>query len=406
MRTPQEYLTSILAGTCSLPPTSTPLDSARGCVLAQDVYATDPLPSFDNSAMDGYAVRHRDLVDATDVSPVWLAVIDDIPAGTWPAMEVRSGTAARIMTGAPLPPGADCVVRIEDSDGGFPRVRVHAAVPLGRDIRRVGEDVLSGQQVLATGEVLTARHIALLAAVGQAAVLVHPRPRVAVISTGSELVEPGTPLARGKIRDANGYLLAAAVQDLGAIATRWPAVADSPEALLAALEEAATVSDLILTTGGVSMGVYDTVKTVLSSLGSATFEKVAMQPGMPQGHGRVGLESVPILTLPGNPVSAYVSFEVFVRPYIRRLQGHIASGDPHLTAECGATFASPLGKVHYVRASLTGTTALTAVPVGVQGSHMLGGLAQSNCLMVIPAGTIQVREGDRVEILDLRQQSR
>ncbi|MDO9485200.1 MAG: molybdopterin molybdotransferase MoeA [Actinomycetota bacterium] len=404
MRTPQEYLASILNGIAPLAATSLDLAEANGCVLAEDVHAMWALPSFANSAMDGYAVIASDVADASVSHPVALQVIEDIPAGSWPLLEVTSGTAARIMTGAPLPVGADGVVRVEHTDGAMPVVLVHS--PSGGHIRSIGEDVQPGEQVLNQGQVLSARTIALAAAVGRSTVLAHPNPRVAVISTGSELVEPGQPLAAGQISDVNGVMLEISLRELGALVIRSSIVDDHADALRQALDDAAQQADLIITTGGVSMGAHDTVKEVLSSLGTVTFERVAMQPGMPQGCGHIGSPPTPIVTLPGNPVSALVSFEAFVRPVIRRLQGREDSKFSSGEVIAGAAFSSPKDKLQFVRARFSSGSALTATPIGAQGSHILGGLAQAECLLVVPAEVELVSVGDTLAFIDLRRESR
>ena len=406
VRTFEEYSGALLKSIAILRPIELSLLDASGCILADDVTADHPLPSFDNSSMDGYAVRSVDIASATPASPVTLMVVDDVPAGFLATEVVRPGTAVRIMTGAPVPDGADCIVPVERTDGGVERVRVNETVGAGAHIRRVGEDVITGDRVLKAGTLLGARHIGLLAALGRASVLVHPRPRVVVISTGSELVEPGVPLQRGLISDANSYLLVAAAQDAGAIAYRVPPVVDDEALLLETLEEQVHRADLVVTSGGVSMGAYDTVKAVLARMGTVTFTKVAMNPGAPQGFGLLAPQlgsGVPIITLPGNPVSAFVSFEAFVRPAIRRMQGHRMVNRPVRSAIAGAPFVSPAGKRQFVRAKLrTEGTVLLATAVGGQGSHVLGGLAQSDCLIIVPPDQTQVTQGSPVEVWDLR----
>lgn len=404
MRTPQEYLVSLLAGIAPLSPVELPIAEVDGCVLAEDVHARWALPSFANSAMDGYAVRAQDVLSATKNEPIRLRVIEDIPAGSWPNSVVISGTAARIMTGAPVPQGADGIVRVEHTDGGMPIVEILG--PAGAHIRTIGEDVEVGQLVLQHGQVMSARTIALAAAVGRGTVRVHPNPRVAVISTGSELVEPGEMLAAGQISDVNGVMLEVCLRDMRADVARYSVVEDDSRTLGEVLQSAADDADLVITTGGVSMGAYDTVKEVLSTHGTVSFEKVAMQPGMPQGFGSIGAQPTPIVTLPGNPVSALVSFEVFIRPVIRRLQGRATTELHRGTVKSGAEFSSPKDKTQYVRARLDAGTALTAWPVGAQGSHILGGLAQADCLLIVPADCGRVSAGDTLEFIDLRRESR
>ena len=398
-----EYRASVLAGISPLPAVEVPLAQSLGCVLAADVSAPWPLPSFDNSSMDGYAVRSGDVAGARDGSPVSLSVIEDVPAGYMPVRAVDPGTAIRLMTGAPMPEGADCVVPVERTDGGTDRVVIREGVDPGAYVRRAGEDVAVGDRVVAAGTLVTSRQLAVLASVGRATVPVHRRPRVAVLATGSELVEPGTPLEPGLICDSNSFMLVATVQEAGAEAVRVPPVVDDEEMFLLAVQSqlgGSAPADLLLTTGGVSMGAYDTVKAVFSRLGTVAFTKVAMNPGMPQGHGFVGERRTPIITLPGNPVSSYVSFENFVRPVIRRLQGHgVADLDrPRVMAVLTEGFTSPAGKRQFVRGALHGGTVR---PVGGFGSHAVGGLARADCLIVVPEDVVELAPGDEVEVMDV-----
>jgi len=351
--------------------------------------------------MDGYAVQAIDVAGATEASPVRLPVRGDIAAGQESAQRLEPGTAVRIMTGAPVPEGADAVVPVEWTDGATDEVSISRAPDLGAHIRRRGEDVAAGEIVLEPGTPINARVIAMLAAVGVAGVPVHRRPRVTVISTGDELVDPGVELGPGQIVDSNSYMLTAAVREAGADAVRVGPVRDDEEELERVLVEEAARSDLILTSGGVSMGAYDTVKAVLLRMGGVDFVKVAMQPGMPQGSGLVG--STPIVTLPGNPVSSFVSFEVFVRPLIRRLLGHASLERPRLHAICAREFASPVGKTQFARVSLTTRDGLMhAEPEGGQGSHIIGGLARADGLAVIPEQVGRVSVSDELIVMDLR----
>jgi molybdopterin molybdotransferase len=354
--------------------------------------------------MDGYAVRVADVADATPERPVELRVIDDVPAGFRASVAVREGAAIRIMTGAPMPDGAEGVVPVEATDGGISRVKISEPVTLGQHVRRQGEDVTSGDAVAGAGTILGPREIALLAAVGRARALVHPRPRVVVMSTGSELVEPGTPLQPGLITDSNGVSIAAAAAEAGAIAYRVGPVKDDARTVLAALEDQLVRADLVVTTGGVSAGAYDTVKAVLSRIGTVEFLKVAMQPGMPQGHGVLGPDATPIFTLPGNPVSSYVSFEVFVRPVIRRLLGHTDIYRPVVRAVLTENLNSPEGKRQFARAVLSVEDGRYVVrPAVGQGSHMLGALARANALVVVPEPVTRVQAGEAVAVMRLDQ---
>lgn len=397
-----EYRSRVLAGVVPLAPIVLPLSDCDGCVLAEDVRAPWPLPSFDNSSMDGYAVRAADVAQAGEGAPVRLRVVDDVPAGFRASEVVGPGCAIRIMTGAPIPDGADCVVPVEVTDGGTDEVLINASAPVGACIRRAGEDVVVGDQVMTVGTLLTSRHIALLAAVGRGSVLVHPRPRIAVLSTGTELVEPGTELRTGLISDSNSFMLVAAAREAGALAYRVPPVLDDEDAFLEAVTDQLHRADLILTTGGVSMGAYDTVKAVFSRLGTVDFMKVAMQPGMPQGHGHVGADATPVITLPGNPVSSYISFECFVRPVIRTMRGVERALRPTRPATLTAEMSSPASKRQFARGRFVSADSVEPVGAG-QGSHVLGGLSQAECLIVIPEGVDRCAAGSIVDVMDLRE---
>ncbi len=314
MKSVDQHLADVLAAVHPLPPLPLPLVDAHGCTLGEDVVATNPLPGFDNSAMDGYAVRVEDVASATPETPVTLPVVGDIAAGSNTGISIRPGFTARIMTGAPIPPGADAVVQLEWTDGGKTSVVITQAPHPGQHVRRAGEDLAEGALVLPAGTYLGAAQIGLLAAANRASAMCRPRPRVVIVSTGTELVNTGDPLGPGQLPDSNSHMLAAACREAGAIAYRVGLVRDDPALLLQTLEDHLIRADMLLTSGGVSVGAYDVVKEVLTRLGTVAFDKVAMQPGMPQGFGTLGPERIPIVTLPGNPVSAMVSFEVFVRP--------------------------------------------------------------------------------------------
>jgi molybdopterin molybdotransferase len=399
VRPVEEHLAECLAAVNVLPARDVPLLDALDCLLDEDVVAGVDLPSFDNSAMDGYAVRVRDVASASPADPVVLPVAGDVPAGSGVRLELAEGTAIRIMTGAPLPAGTEAVVPVEWTDRGTTTVAIEQPPAEGQFLRAAGEDVTRGEVVLRRGTRIGPRQVGLLAAVGRATVRAHPRPRVAVLSTGSELVPPGEPLGPGQIHDSNGYAIAAAAAELGAAARHVGLVADDAESFLAALQAELATADLVVTTGGVSAGAYDTVKEVLSQVGGVTFTKVAMQPGMPQGFGAVGPAGTPIFTLPGNPVSSMVSFEVFVRPVLRRLFGETELHRPTVVARAGAGWTSPAGKRQFVRARFAspfddGTPVV--VPVGGQGSHLVADLADAACLAVVPAEVTAVRVGDEL----------
>ena len=399
-----DYREGILAGLEPLDPITLPLADSHGCVLAEDVVAQWPLPSFDNSSMDGYAVIAGDVSSAAEASPVTLTVIDDVPAGSRADVALRPGCAVRIMTGAPIPSGTDCIVPVEVTDAGTDSVEIRERVAPGSYIRRAGEDVIIGDVVVRAGTLLSSRQLAVIAAVGKGHVVVYPRPRVAVLSTGSELVEPGTPLSKGMISDSNSFLLVSAANEAGAQAYRVPPVPDDAEAFSAAISDQLHRADLILTSGGVSMGAYDTVKEVFSSYGTVEFTKVAMHPGMPQGHGVVGEsddERIPVITLPGNPVSSYISFQNFVRPAINKLRGLGSTDRPRVAAEVTKPLDSPQSKRQFARGRFLDDGRVEPVGGG-QGSHVIGGLAQADCLIVIPEGVAHVNAGDTVDVVDLR----
>ena len=341
----------ILASVSPLPDFPQPLMEALGLALAEDVSATISLPGFDNSGMDGYAVTYADVATASEDTPVHLPVVGEIGAGRGGLMALSPGTAAKIMTGAPVPTGCDAVVPYEWTDRGVAQVRITRAPTKHQHIRVAGEDVAEGDQLLEHGTVLGPRHLGLLAAVGRATVRCRPRPRVVVISTGSELREPGSPLGRDSIYDGNSYLLAASARAAGAIAYRVGIVPDDPRTFTDALSDQLVRADLVVTSGGVSEGDFDVVKEALSSLGSVWFGGVAMQPGKPQGFGTVGDDRTPIFTLPGNPVSAYISFETFVLPAIRRMMGKLPYSRPITRARLTHGISSPEGKQQMVRAA-------------------------------------------------------
>lgn len=404
MRSVEQHLADVLARIRPLPSFEQHLLDAHGHRLAEDVIAPRDVPLFDNSAMDGYAVRRIDVLGADQQNPAVLTITQEIPAGAPATSEIGPGACARIMTGAPVPPGADAVVPVEWTDGAADgTVRIHRAPDEGGHIRRSGEDVRAGQPLLAAGTLLGARQIGLLAAVSRDLVAVRPSPRVVIISTGSELVEPGIEPEPGKIPDTNGYTLTAAAREAGAVVYRVGVVADDAKLLLDTIEDQLIRADLVVTTGGVSVGAYDVVKEALSGLGTVEFGRVAMQPGMPQGFGVVGPEETPIFTLPGNPVSAYVGFELFVRPAIRKLLGHQEDLQrPVVEAVCVAGFNSPAGKRQFARGMVQSPQdggPIEVRPVGGSGSHLMGGLAQANCLISVPEDQTRVEPGDRVSVI-------
>jgi molybdopterin molybdotransferase len=400
MRSMADHRSYLLDCIESLPPFGQQILDSVGLSLCEDVVAGLSMPRFDNSAMDGYAVRASDIQQADTDKPVSLPVVGEVQAGAPAPHKLSPGTAMKIMTGAALPEGADTVVPYEATDRGSQDVQIGEAGLIGANVRRVGEDVNEGDTVLRVGDRLTARSVGLLAAIGVDQVMVRPRPRVVVISTGSELVEPGLALQNEQqIYDSNSYMLAAAARAAGAQVFRVGRVVDDAEQLKQVISDQLVRADLILTTGGVSQGDYDIVKQVLPDLGPCDFTTVAMQPGKPQGFGLIGEDKTPTIMMPGNPVSAFVSFEAFVRPVLRKLAGvepFIRPTTP-LTAERAIT--SMTGKLQFARGAVQvdDQGRRTVDLTGGHGSHLLGGLAAADALLLIDPDTDFVAAGDEID---------
>lgn len=396
----EQHLARILDTVRAVPPFDLGVLDAQGCVLAGDVTAQGQLPGFTNSAMDGYAVHATDLEGASPEAPVVLPVVNDIAAGNTNALSLATGQTMRIMTGAPMPRGADAVVPIEQTDGGVVHVSLRTSPTPGQHVRHEGEDVRAGDVILRAGTLLGPGQIALLAAAGLARVRVVPRPRVVVLSTGDELVEPGREPGFGQVVDSNSLMLTAAVRAVGATPFRVGGVPDDARQLMETIAGQLVRADAIITTGGVSMGAFDTVKEVLSRVGTMQFDKVAMRPGMPQGFGVLGEERVPVFTLPGNPVSALVSFHVFVAPALRAMAGRPENAWPpgYVPAVAAEPWSSVEGKMEFSRVIFDGDRVRLA---GGQGSHMLGALAAADALAVIPPEVTEVFEGDQLDCLPL-----
>ena len=406
----EDHLAEILGTITPLTPTELSLGDVHGLVLAEDVSTVGPLPSFDNSGMDGYAVRVADVAGATEEHPVTLPVTGEVAAGDTGAYALQPGTAIKIMTGAMLPHGAEAVVPVEWTDGGSARVSIRARAEHGSAIRLAGEDAKADEVLVTAGTRLRPMHVAVIAAAGRGSVLVRPRPRVVVLSTGNELAEPGTPVVPGRIWDSNSFMLAAAAREAGCLAYRQAILPDHPDEVLPAIEDQLVRADLMITTGGVSMGgEHDVVKAALHQLGTVTFRKVAMQPGMPQGFGTISLpaaaapvpgDRVPIFTLPGNPVSAYVSFQVFARPALGAMQGDDGLGLEKVRAELTAPLRSPAGRRSFLRGVLD-RAAGQVTPLTGQGSHQIATLGKANALVIVPERVVQMSEGDTAEVMVL-----
>jgi len=399
LTTVEEHLAEILGTIRPLAPAEFGVGDVDGLVLAEDVTAASPLPSFDNSAMDGYAVRVADIAAATEEDPVTLPVTAEVAAGDTGPYALQPGTSIKIMTGAMMPDGAEAVVPVEWTDGGGARVTIRARAGYGHAVRLAGGDAKAGQVLVTAGTRLRPMHVAVIAAAGRGSVLVRPRPRVVVLSTGSELTEPGAPIIPGRIWDSNSFMIAAAAREAGGQAYRRAIVRDHPDEVLPAIEDQLARADLMITTGGVSMGgEHDVVKAALQQLGTIMFRKVAMQPGMPQGFGTIG--QVPIFTLPGNPVSAYVSFQVFARPALGALQACDDLGLPAVRAELAGPLRSPPGRRSFLRGVLDSSRG-RVTPLTGQGSHQVATLGQANALVVVPERVERMAEGDTAEVLVL-----
>jgi molybdopterin molybdotransferase len=396
-----DALARVLAVFSPLPPVDIPILEADGLVLAGDVFAGVDVPPFANSAMDGYAVRSIDTVGATGDDPVALELIGSSAAGSAASPMVRPGTAVRVMTGAPIPTHADAVVRFEDTDefesspalhqGNSIRIR-HPAKP-SQNVRTAGEDVRRGSLALSRGTILRPPEIGLLAALNLTTVQVHRRPRVAILSTGDEIAGIGQELRPGQIRDTNSYLLAALAKRYGAIPISLGIARDTTADLSEKLAAAGDF-DLIVTSGGVSVGDYDVVKHVLRSEGEIEIWQVRMKPGKPLAFGRIG--TTPLLGLPGNPVAAAVSFEKFARPVIKRMVGRPDLFAPVVEATLTERFDNLGRRRHFVRARVDrGPTAGYAVrPVGKQGAGNISSLSRANGLMVVPEDVELAEPGD------------
>ena len=395
----------ILAIFAPVETTNLALANLTGRILASDISAETDFPLFDNSSVDGFAVQYSDIGSASHNSPCTLKVVDDIRAGTYSDIPIQSGQCARIMTGAPLPPGADAVVMVEDTDfnerssgSSAPRtVMVFKPLQPGENVRRRGMDLRAGDQVLSSGRRLRAQEVGLLAMLGLPEVPVYRAAKVALLSSGDELLPVETPLTPGKIHDANSYILGALLESVGVELIKLGSACDAEADIRSRLERAVKEkADVIISSAGVSVGAFDFIKSVIESDGELDFWKVNLRPGKPLAFGKY--HGIPFFGLPGNPVSAYVGFEVFVRPALEKLSGQIPQ--PHSYQK--ARLAEPLesdGRESYLRAIVTEEQGqLTARLTGHQGSGNLLSLVQANALLIVPSGVKSLPANSEAQI--------
>ncbi len=391
---------TVLDAARALPTETIALTEALGRVLAEPVMSSRTLPPADCSAMDGYAVRRGDLTGASNTAPVELRVVFEVAAGGQAPRALAPGEAARIFTGAPVPDGADTVVRQEDTEGLDTSVRVHVDPPLRDHIRDAGEDVCAGDEVLAVGAVLQPGHIGMLASLGRTLVAVHRRPRVAVLSGGNELVEPDRDPSGGRIVSSNAYSISAQCIEAGAIPTNLGIARDTPEDLERLLR-AGLEADLLVSSAGVSVGDHDHVRPVLEKLGCPlVFWGVNMKPGYPIAFGRFPDGRGPLVFgLPGNPVSAMVTFDQFVRPVLRRMAGHTKVFRPTLRATLAETLMKKPGRLHFVRVGLERRgDEIRATPTGNQSSGVLRSMTLAQGLLVFAADAEEIAAGSLVDV--------
>jgi molybdopterin molybdotransferase len=395
----EEALERVLGAFHPLEPERVPILEALGRVLAGDVYAGVDVPPHANSSMDGYAVRAADTAGAGRRAPICLRVVGELAAGYVAGTEVAPGVAIRIMTGAPIPPGADAVVRVEDTAAAGEWVEVFAQVPVGQYVRPAGEDVRQGELVLRRGTIVRPQEVGMLATLGQARVPVTRRPRVAILATGDEVVEIDAPLAPGKIRNANSFSNAAQVVKHGGIPVMLGIARDRVEELTEKISAGlAQGVDLFLTSGGVSVGDFDLVKDVLAAEGEINFWRVRMKPGKPLAFGRIG--GVPVLGLPGNPVSVMVSFEMFVRPAILKMLGVTGWERPTVEATLMDEVRHKDERRHYLRVRVEAHEGdYRAYLTGGQGSGILSSMVKANGLAIIPEDWTHAEAGAQVSVI-------
>lgn len=406
LRSVEEQRALVLAAAHPLPTQTLPVSDAWGRTLREPLQARVDIPVFDNSAMDGFAVHFDDVRDASPDAPVRLTVVADLPAGTSLDPTLGRGETARIMTGSPTPTDADAIVPFEDTEGGLDDslgeiVVVRAPSRPGIHVRRRGEDAVVGDEILSAGRALGGLQLGAAAAAGIASVVVSPRPRVAVVSTGSELVPPGEPLAHGQIPESNSELLAGLVAEAGCDVVLRRSVPDDGDGPSAAIDEAVALgAHVVIFTGGVSAGAYEVVKNTLAD--TMEFARIAMQPGKPQGFGTTP-GGVLLFGLPGNPVSAAVSFEVFVRPALLAFQGRSDIDRPLIRVPASIGWRTPPGRRQYLPAAIDrsdpGRWSVAPATSGGSASHLAGGLARAEAYAIVPADVDAVEAGDLVDVM-------
>jgi molybdopterin molybdotransferase len=400
-RSVEEARATVLSSVHPLAPLQLPLTDAYGCVLAEDAVASRDLPGFASSGMDGFAVRSSDVAGAAPGTPVSLKVVGRALIGRRPEAVVGGGEAVRIATGAPIPAGADTVVPIENAEVNGQTVAIFDAATPGRHIRPAGEDAREGEVLVAAGKRLGPPELGLLANAGFPNPSVHPRPRVIVLSTGDELIPPTATPEFGQVRDSNAYLIFSALRDAGAQPVLAGIVRDDVDALKETVLSYLIQADAFISSGGVSVGERDVVKAAFFRRGELDFYKVAMQPGMPQGFGQI--EGKPYFGLPGNPVSVFVSLEVFVRPAILKMMGRTQLFRPEVVATLTEDVEGPIGKLQFARVRLERTDdGWTATPTGARGSNLISTVVRANGLAMIPVGTAVAAAGSEARVMVFR----
>jgi len=399
--TVEEARERILSRIAPLAPLQLPLQEAHGCVLAEDLVAERDIPDFASSAMDGFAVRASEVAEASPASPVELRIVGRALIGRRPESTVGGGEAVRIATGAPIPAGADTIVPIEDCEVLGERVRILAPSPEGKHIRPSGEDVRGGELLVRAGRRLGAPELGLLATAGISHPPVHPRPRVVVLSTGDELIPPTQRPEYGQVRDSNAYTLYGALREVGAVPVMAGIVGDEPDELRETVLNHLVQADAYVSSGGVSVGERDVVKAAFFRRGDVEFFKVAMQPGMPQGFGHI--EGKPYFGLPGNPVSVFVSFEVFIRPALLKMMGRANLFRPQITARLEADVSGPRGKTQFARVIVRRDgDGYLAKPTGGRGSNLIATVSRANGLAIVPQGVETAPAGGEVDVMLFR----